>query len=94
MNVRNTLDVLVSVFQLRRLEHTRNTHGCLALFVSLASSFGLLLLEEQLGVVTRELLELDEEVPERLFETVDITVVLFEGEDECLYLLTKNRWCQ
>ena len=92
--VRNTLDILVSVFQLRRLEHTRDTHGSRPFFLGLASSFRFFLFQEQLCVVARELLELNEEVPERLLEAVDVAVELFEGEDEGSDLLAMEGQCQ
>ena len=80
--VRNPLDILVSVFQLRRLEHTRDTHGSRPFFLGLASSFRFFLFQEQFGIVTGELLELNEEVSESLLEAVDVAVELLEGKDE------------
>ena len=86
--VRNTLDILVSVFQLRRLEHTGDTHGSRPFFLGLASSLRFFLFQEQFGIVAGELLELNEEVSESLLEAVDVAVELFEGKDEGSDLLT------
>ena len=80
--VRNTLDILVSVFQLRRLEHTGDTHGSRPFFLGLASSLRFFLFQEQFGIVAGELLELNEEVSESLLEAVDVAVELLEGKDE------------
>ena len=53
--------------------------------------FGLFLLQIELGVVARELLELNEEVSESLLEAVDVAVELLERKDEGSDLLAMGR---
>lgn len=81
-------DVFVLVLQLRRLEHARDAHRRLALFLRLALRLRLLLFQEEVGVVSGELLELDEEVAQRELEPVDVAVELAQAHDERLYLRT------
>jgi hypothetical protein len=87
------LEVLVLVvFHLRRLEHTRNACGSRPLGLLALLRLELLLLKEKLSVVTsRELLELNEEVAEGKLEAVEVRVVLGEIDDELLNLGTERK---
>jgi hypothetical protein len=88
--VPDILEVLVLVvFHLRGLEHTRNACRGRSLGLLALLRLELLLLKEKLSVVTsRELLELNEEVAEGKLEAVEVRVVLGEIDDELLNLGT------
>lgn len=49
---------------------------------------GFFLFQEQLGVISRELLELDEEITKGKLEPIDVVVVFRQGRDEDLNLGT------
>ena len=84
----NRSDILVLIFYLRRLQHTGYAQCSRPLLLGFHADFGFLLFQEQLGVVSRELLELDEEITKGKLELVDVVVVFRQGRDEDLYLGT------
>ena len=83
-------DILILVLQLRRLEHARNTQRRLVFCLRLTLGLKLLLLEEQLCVVPRKLLELDQEVAQSELEPGDVVVVLAQANDKGLDLDTNE----
>lgn len=85
------LDVFVLVLNLIGLEHSRNPHRRLSLGLRLLLLLQLLLLEVQLCIVSRELLELDQEVSESELEVVDIVGVLLKRHNEMLHLRSVER---
>lgn len=55
--------ILILVFYLVRLEHSRNPHGCLTFGFRLCLTLELLLFQKEFSIIPRgELFELDEEV--------------------------------
>ena len=69
------LDILVLVIHLRRLKHARDAHCSFSLLLFPPLCFSLFLLQEEIRVVARKLLQLDQEIAQRQFETVDIAII-------------------
>jgi len=78
------------IIHLARLQQTPDLHRALALLISCFLSRLLAVLGEQVRVVARELLELDQEIPQRQFEPVDIVGLREEVGDEALDLRSER----
>ncbi len=63
----------------------------MSLLFCLLLGFRLLLLKEELGVVTGKLFQLDEEIPQRQLEAIYVAVVFTESGNKCLYLYTATK---
>lgn len=66
----------VLILDLRRLEHTRHTHGSSHLLFGFALISFFLLLQEKLSIIAGELLQRDQEITEGQLEAVDVVMLL------------------
>lgn len=76
------IDSQLIVFHLRRLQKTTNLHRPLALDFLCLFGCLLTLFREEFGVITRELLERDEEVSKDDLEAIDVRISGKEAIDE------------